>query len=167
MNPFSFAMPSSITLLLVLAWGVAGYYAGDYNRNNAWLAKQAVAESQALKDLQAAQDRGDALSNGLIAQQTQINQLKLENHDALNRATTGRACLGVSALRVLNAAPGIRVNNLPQATGSAAAASEPASTDTDIALWIADTGAAFEVCRSRLDALIDWNSPQRSATPPL
>ena len=65
MTPLSFPMPSSITLLLALAWGCAGYYAGDYNRNNAWLAKQVVAERQERENLQAALARGKAVMVGV------------------------------------------------------------------------------------------------------
>lgn len=168
MTPLSFPMPSSITLVLALAWGGAGYYAGDYNRNNAWLAKQVVAERQERENLQAALARGDALSTGLLNQQDEINQLKTEKRDALTLASTGRPCLGSAALRLLNNAPGIRVKRLPAPTSSPAATSEPAaaagsddagySTDTQAALWVLDAGAQFEVCRARLNALIDWHT---------
>ena len=69
MTPFSFPMSWSVGLVLMLAWGGTGYYAGDHNRNNAWLAKQTIAERQAKEQLQAAQARGDTLSSELLQQQ--------------------------------------------------------------------------------------------------
>jgi len=159
MTPLSFPLSWPVIALLMLAWSGTGYWAGDHNRNNAWLAKQAVAERQAREALQAEQVRGDALSTGLLHQQTQIDQLKTEKHEALTLATTGRPCLGSPALRVLNTAPGITVRSLPPATSSAVAADGPFATDTDIASWVIDAGSAFEVCRARLDALIDWETP--------
>lgn len=148
-----------LVALLFLGPPAVGYWAGDHNRNNAWLAKQAVAEQQAREALQESQARGDALSTGLLNQQSVIDQLKTEKHEALTLATTGRPCLGSPALRVLNTAPGITVRSLPPATSSAVAADGPFSTDTDIAVWIVDAGTDFKVCRARLDALIDWHTP--------
>ena len=128
--------------------------------------------------LQAANDRGDQLLNVLELRQADINQLAREKRDAINKVTTGRACLGESALRVLNTAPGLRVRGVAPtvsstaAAGAAAAAytdigdvSDIVSTDTDIATWAIDAGAQYEVCRARLDALIDWHlQPKPLAT---
>lgn len=57
-----------VSILLVLAWGGVGYWAGDYNRNNAWLAKQAVSERQAREDLEAEVKRGQTAATEFIAQ---------------------------------------------------------------------------------------------------
>lgn len=119
--------------------------------------------------LQAANDRGDQLVTALELRQDDINQLAREKRDAITKVTTGRACLGESALRLLNSAPGLSVRGLAPATGIAAAAGAQAatdtvvSTDTDIAIWAVDAGAQYEVCRARLDALIDWH--QQPAPP--
>lgn len=115
--------------------------------------------------LQAAQAHGDALSAGLLQQQTQIDQLKSEATRAIKKATSGKPCLNAPALRLLNTAPGLGVRDLSPATGSTPAAGEPFATDTDVAFWIVDAGAAFETCRTRLDALIDWHTPTQPATP--
>ena len=125
----------------------------DHATEKAQLAQAGVAT------LQAATARGDALTQGLLQQQTQINQLKTQASHALTQATTGQPCLNSAALRLLNAAPGLAVAGLPQAASGPATAGEPIATDTHIALWIVDAGAAFEVCRTRLDALIDWSRP--------
>jgi prophage endopeptidase len=122
----------------------------------------------AAKVLQSAQDRGDALTTTLAQRQTSIDQLKKEKRDALHQVTTGRTCLDGPALRLLNSAPGLRVSGLAPATsgaltagGAAAAAADiqaTVSTDTDIAGWAIDAGAQYEICRARLDALIDWHA---------
>jgi hypothetical protein len=58
MTPFSFPLSWPVIALLMLAWGGTGYYAGDHNRNNAWLAKQVVVERQAREALEAEVERG-------------------------------------------------------------------------------------------------------------
>lgn len=162
-------MKLSSTLALLLACSALGYWAGDHQRNNAWLAKQAKAEHQAKEALQAAQTRGDNLSRTLLQQQDQIIQLKSEKLHAITLATTGRPCLGGPALRLLDQAPGLKLYGLSPTTGSAAAAGGATaaiggdtdaeySSDTQAALWIAEAGARYEVCRARLDALIGWHS---------
>lgn len=170
-------------LLWALSISACAYFAGDHQRNNAWLAKQGVAERDARVALQVAQARGDRLSNALLSAERQIDQQRTEIQHALNKTTRGSPCLNGATLRVLKQAPGIVVSSVPQPTGSAAAAGEPPgasgdrarsstdtgngtaadaawySTDTQIANWIAEAGAAYGVCRSRLDALIDWHAP--------
>jgi len=162
------ALPStwSIALVLAVACGASGYYAGYRYSDNACQASQSKRLAVALAEQQAADARGNALTTALIQKQSQIDQFNQEAHRAITQATSGRTCLDSAALRVLNSAPGITV--MPAPTGSVAAAGEAPvaaggdsawySTDTQIALWSADTGAAFEVCRARLDALIDWNT---------
>lgn len=173
-----------LTAALLLAWGATGFWAGDQYRNNSFLAQQASAQLQAKAALQAAQARGDALSAELLAQQDHIDQLKTESLHAITTSTTGRACLNSSTVRLLDSAPGITLRvqpgRLPPAPGSAAAAdaaaaradadSAPASTpdtaqdsatyasDTDVSTWIVGAAAQYEVCRTRLDALIDWSA---------
>lgn len=58
-------------LLLALALLAAGFVAGDKHRNDAWLAKQAVAENAAAKKYQAEVVRGDAATATLISAQRQ------------------------------------------------------------------------------------------------
>lgn len=58
-------------LLLALTLLAAGFMAGDKHRNEAWLAKQAVAERAAAKKYQAEVVRGDAATATLIAAQRQ------------------------------------------------------------------------------------------------
>jgi hypothetical protein len=157
-------------LIAALVWTglvcYGGYLLGDAKS----LSREAAYERQAKLDLQEAQLRGDALTTGLLTQQGQIDQLKTEKQHAVQLATTGRTCLGSDALRVLDHSPGITFIGPTQAASTADAAdATPATdigvssngdhvvTDTSVAQWIVDAGASYEVCRARLDALIDWN----------
>ena len=118
------------------------------------------AAEDATQRLQAAQKRGDWLSESLLITEDLNDQLRTEVHRALNQKTTGRACLNEPTLRVLQSAPGITISGLPPttySTSSPAAAGEAVATDTDIAHWAADAGAAYSTCSARLDALIDWH----------
>ncbi|MGQ0711622.1 MAG: hypothetical protein ACT4NV_17960 [Rhodoferax sp.] len=154
---------------LSLAWGALGFYAGDQHRNNAWLHEQASAQRAAKEALQAAQQRGDTLSRQLLAREGQIDQLKKEKAHAIALATTGRTCFSGPALRLLDQAPGLAISGLPAPASSSAAAdgaagadaddSERRSTDTQVAQWAADAAGQYEVCRARLNALIEWHAP--------
>ena len=159
MSPLSLPMRALIAVVLCLACAGFGYYAGDHNRNNAWLAQQGVAERQAKEALQAATARGDTLSGQLLRQEDQIIQLKTEKLHAIALSTTGRPCLSGATLRLLNQTPGLSVQGLPPATSGVVAANEPVASDTNIAQWAADAGAQFEVCRARLNTLIEWHTP--------
>lgn len=156
--------------VLLLAWGGCGFYLGGQHSDARWQALQVAQERAARDALQAAQVRGDALSTELLVRTGEIDQLKEESHRAISKATTGRTCLDGAAVRVLQRAPGI--TTVPAPTSGAAAAGEPVasaggdggwgadsvSTDTQVATWAVDAASAFEVCRTRLDALIDWHA---------
>lgn len=171
-------MRAFAALLVLLVCSALGYEAGDYNRNNAWLATHDNAERQAKERLLAAQMRGDDLSSKLLRQQDQIIQLKAEVFHAIKNTTTGRPCFNEPTLRLLDHAPGLSVQGLPTATGNVAAIGGATSTtggddptaertaaggayssDTQVALWIVDVTSRFETCRTRLNALIEWHTP--------
>lgn len=160
--------------LLLLVWASCSFYVGDRYRNAAWLQKQSVQQEVAKKQLEAEQLRGDALTTGLITQQNEIFQLTQEAQRGIKTATTGRACLGSAAIRVLNSAPGMSTQLAP-ASGAAAAhgatvapadnagsaapdSGDEFATDTQVGEWAIDATAQYETCRSRLDKLIDWYS---------
>lgn len=123
--------------------------------------KQHQAEAAAAI-LAAAQVRGNALTARLLNQQAHIDQLTTEARRAIPQVTSGRPCLGLAALRLLDSAPGLAVAGLPPAAGSAAAEGGPLALDSDIARWAIDAGAAYEVCRARFDALSDWHAAAAS-----
>lgn len=169
-------------VLLAIAIGASAYWAGDNNRNNAWLASQAQTAREASATLSAAQARGDRLSKALLHSEHQISQLRTEVHHALNKTTTGSPCLNGATLRLLNQAPGLAVSGVPWTASGAAAAggsfaadtgdnttphsawySTTYSTDTQIASWIADAGSAYRICKARLDTLIDWHLEEKKS----
>ncbi|WP_180125639.1 hypothetical protein [Rhodoferax sp. BLA1] len=168
----SFMRPLFWIPMILLVWASCSFYLGDRYRNAAWIKKQNDQLQAATVQLGAERDRGDALTTALLTSQSQIDQLSQEAHRGIKNETTGRACLGGGALRVLNSAPGLRTQLTT--TGSTAAAYGPAAasaddagtqassgdefaTDTQIADWAIDAGAQYEICRIRLDKLIDWH----------
>ena len=70
-----FEFPPLLTVILVLAWGGAGFWAGDYNRNNVWIAKQAEVQRKAQLDYQAEVKRGnEAASQAILDAQVLQNE---------------------------------------------------------------------------------------------
>lgn len=151
-----------------------------------------IALERAAADLQAAQARGDALTNELEAANRQAETLRGELDEQIALATQGRACLDAAALRVLDRAPGIapapaRVPT-PARRAAAAGGAQPAAdppqpaggadpepdarsaSDTDLARWALTAGARYDACARRLDALIDWHEkppePAADRAPP-
>lgn len=164
-----------ISILAFLLFGL-GMLAGqhvEHLKGQAQLAdlRESVAETQRLAAqssahrLQAAQERGDALTLQVADRDGQINSLLKEKRHALAQTTFGRACLGTAALRVLDGAAGLRVADLPEASGGTDAADGRVATDTDLGQWALDAGAQYERCRQRLGALIDWHISPQPSTP--
>ena len=123
------------------------------------------------RTLQSAQTRGDALTTQLAQRQVQIDQLAKDKRDAIHRLTTGRACLSGAAVRVLNQpddpADYGATTGVPQPVGSSQAADAAFASDTDIGQWIVTAKSQYELCRQRLDALIDWHGqPQEQHREP-
>jgi len=134
------------------------------------------ASEEAITRLQVANARGDELTQTLLQREDQIHKLSREKHDAIAQATTGSPCLDGPALRLLNSSAGLHVAGIPTPPSSAAAAGAAAAahpddrdivaTDADITGWAIDAGAQYEVCRGRLDALIDWHPNPPAPTSP-
>jgi len=140
-----------------------------------------LTQQAAARRLQDAQQRSDTLSTALAETITKTTTLQQEKTHALRLAATGRVCLDARALGVLNTSPGLRVTGLdgvptsqpglaaagatlgpdtdhPSAAPNAQGAPGLTATDTDIGAWAIGAGAAYEACRARLDALIDWHA---------
>lgn len=102
--------------------------------------------------------RGDRLTRQLAAARRQNATLTKERKDAALEVTDGRVCLREPALRLLDGAPGLRVQ-LPGAAGGAAGADAGrVATDTGVFLWSLDAGAQYAECVRRLGALIDFHN---------
>lgn len=120
------------------------------------------------RQLQAAQVRGDALAHDLAQRQAQIDQLHQDKRHALTRVTTGRPCLSLAAVRLLNDDPAdYGAPSVPPATGSPDAAGATTATDVDVGGWAIAARAQYNTCRARLAALIDWHAqPQEQHREP-
>ncbi|WP_445372710.1 hypothetical protein ACH518_09495 [Methylomonas sp. HW2-6] len=101
------------------------------------------------------QVRGDALSNRLAHTESDLNLRTLEVTRAVSKVTTGRACLGDAAVRLLNRAPRDDPT-VSETAGASVAESAAIATDTDVAGWIGNAQGQYETCRARLGALIDY-----------
>lgn len=62
----SAAARALIALVLLLLTAAGSYWAGDHNRNNAWLADQAKAERDAHDEYQAEVERGNAAAGSFL-----------------------------------------------------------------------------------------------------
>lgn len=116
------------------------------------------AATQNVVRLQTAQARGDALTNDLLLARAEADAAQEQLHAALSRATTGRACLGGGALRLLDRATlGVRADLPASASSPAAADAEPVATDTQVAQWAGSAIHQYAECARRLDALIRFS----------
>lgn len=118
--------------------------------------ERAHAEAASMK-LLAAAERGDALTRDLWAARRAAETLKKERDDAIALGTTGRECFDAAALRVLDGAPGLRVDLPETARGADGADADLTATDTDIGRWALAAGERYDECRRRYQALIDWH----------
>lgn len=138
-----------------------------------------AASQNASRALYAAQQRGDALTLQLAAAGAAAHQITQERQHDVATVTTGRACLGEPALRLLDGAPGLSVQ-LPAPTRRAADphaahAAPPAdlasaittnvtATDAHVTTWALAAGAQYAECARRLDALIGWHATADGTT---
>lgn len=128
----------------------------DLRRSQAQANERAATRN--IARLQVANARGDALTNQLLAARAEADAAQEQLHAALSRVTTGRACLGGGALRLLDGASvGIRADLPPPAGGTVAADASDVATDTQVAGWAADANHRYTECARRLDALIQFN----------
>lgn len=115
------------------------------------------AEKTAREQLETEQARGNALSDKLAKKETALTEKTQEVSRALSRLTTGRKCLDARTVGVLNdTSTGTAADDVRAATGTPDAADGPAASDTDVAGWINHAKGQYEICRGRLDALIDY-----------
>jgi len=164
-------------LVCFVIGALAGFAAGYAFEHRARLAEvaqiraeiaraEAAAAEESRRRIEAASRAADA---ALAEKDRRMLELDATNrrlrHD-LQSATTGRPCLSADARGLLQQSPAFGLK-LPQTTGGAVAAPAAAaadsgdaardSTDADIAGWIIDAAALYEQCRSRIDALRQWD----------
>lgn len=117
---------------------------------------EADARSADVETLKLSKLHGDALTLRLQATESTLSKREKELRNAIASKTTGRACLSGDVVRLLNGTATDNATDLPAPAPVAAAADGPAATDTDVAQWISYAKGQYEVCRARLNALIDW-----------
>ena len=117
---------------------------------------EAAAEKQYRERFAAEQQRGDGLSAQLAQAETQLTQRTLEVSRAVTKVTTGKRCLDSAAVRLLNRSAADHDSAVPQAAEPPAAESTAIATDTDVAGWIGGAQYQYDICRARLDGLIDF-----------
>lgn len=147
---------AAVAGLCAWAWQANSYEAKLADMRSSIAESDRMRARAAATALQAAQVRGDVLTRDLLARENLITKLSKEKRDALSRLTTGRPCLGADAVGVLNDPNGAGAG-VPPSTGNTAATGGGFATDTDVGHWAAAARAAYDTCRTRLDALIDWH----------
>lgn len=137
------------------------YQAQIANIHLAHKTAELATEKASADRLRAAASLSDVLSNSLANKEYEINALTLEKTREIHHYATGNVCFNAGLTKLLNA----ESVNLPSTSSESAAKSESAAaidaqiytlTDTDLAEWIANAKGKYETCRSRLDALIDF-----------
>jgi len=135
----------------------ANHYEAQISRiNEAYAQAQSKADLAALERLQKAQALGDQLSGELSKTEAKLHKKEKELSNEIARNADGIVCLNSRLVGLLNA-PQTGAGHLPQSAISLDAAHGAIATDTDVAGWINSAQKQYEVCRVRLNALIDFN----------
>lgn len=154
----------SIVGSLMVAYGI-GRIEGKALCRGDQAAVLAKAREKDIADLKKAQAHGDTLTEQLQTAQTMLTKKEQEVRNALASKTTGRACLSGDVVRLLNQSPAEgRSTDLSTPSASTAAADGASTpdtpigyaTDTDVAQWANTARTQYDLCRTRLNALIDW-----------
>lgn len=141
-----------------LAWNYsANHYEAQISRiNEAHAQNQSKADRAALERLQKAQALGDQLSGELSKTEAKLHKKEKELFDEIARNADGIVCLNSRLVGLLNASQ-TGAGHMPQSALALDAAHGAIATDTDVAGWINSAQKQYEVCRGRLNALIDFN----------
>jgi hypothetical protein len=142
----------------------AGFAAGrHYAAVSVAEARESLAEVrraiavQAAHRLMSAHARSDTLTRQLSTARLAAAQDRKERNRAIAQLTDAGVCLREPALRVLDGAPGIRVDLPDAGSGAAGADAGRVATNSDIAGWALDAGSQYAECARRLTALINWH----------
>lgn len=142
-------------LLAMLLSTAGGFFAGyDWAKTkaDAQLARDMEAQ-QIILDRQRA--RADELSSSLSIAEGRVITQTVEVIKHVQKVTTGAPCLNSATVSLLQ--PGANSGLNPPASALAPEGAAPASSDTDIAYWIASANQHYETCALRLNSLIDFN----------
>lgn len=103
-----------------------------------------------------ANEINSSLITRVSKQDSELLAIKEEKTNEVKKFTTNTKCLNSSTVSVLNR------SNETSGSGMRSPRSQPISedgrfaSDTDVAIWIAGAKRAYDVCRSRLDAIADF-----------
>jgi hypothetical protein len=176
-------MPSTLTLYTTAAALAAGLVFGAAGGAKWEQARRLQCEqTRAVEHAAAAQQQTQRLAAALTAADSSVNAA-LQQRDAadarakeisreLNRQKllSGRACLSGAAVGLLNSHPAVDQRLSASAIGPAgspaSAAAHPddaailsvGATDADLAAWALDAMTLYQTCRTRIDALRQWDA---------
>lgn len=137
---------AALVMLVLAVWG-HGYTTGLTRESDR-------RDAQDLARLKTAVNLGNRLSGQLAGKQAATNAKTLEVMRNVPKVTTGRPCLGASAVSLLNDAPD---SHLPTPAGKPADPPKAvAATDRDVAGWVAGAKGQYKLVADQLDALIDY-----------
>ncbi|MBZ0105441.1 MAG: hypothetical protein K8H84_07390 [Sulfuricella denitrificans] len=139
-------------LSLVAALGLGFYSGQDWSntKHEAQRAKDLAAQQIAMEKQRA---HADELSNALSIAEGRIITQTVEVIKYVPKVTTGQPCLNRATVSLLQ--PGTDPGLRPPTGALTPEGAAPASSDTDIAGWIATANQHYETCAVRLNALID------------
>lgn len=166
MSPLMIALLAGLLAGSSTAWLVTdAVLSADIAELKAEQAESLAAAEQLFRQrYQAETERGDALSAQLSATETQLQTRTQEVHRALSQVTTGKRCLDSAAVRLLNRAPR-NDSAVPETAEPSIAESGAFATDTDVAGWIGGAQWQYDLCRARLNTLIDFETGRADERP--
>ena len=138
---------------MIAALGL-GFYSGQDWANTKHEAQRArdMDAHQIAMDKQRA--HADELSNALSIAEGRVITQTVEVIKHVQNVTTGQPCLNAATVSLLQ--PGADPSLRPPTGALATEGAAPASSDTDIAGWIATANQYYETCALRLNALVDF-----------
>jgi len=166
MNPLIIALFMGLLAGSGSSWFVTGVYyraqIADIYQAQAELL--AAAEQLFHQRYQAEIERGDVLSAQLSATESKLQTRTQEVQRAISQVTTGKRCLDSAAVRLLNRTPRDDPT-VPQAAEPSITESGAIATDTDVASWIGGAQWQYDLCRARLNTLIDFETGRPDDAP--
>jgi hypothetical protein len=136
-----------------LAWQLQGARVASCEAAAA-RAAQATAD-YASRQIEAAHRAAESATVEAMRRADVAETLARRYRGEIDRLAVGRPCLSADLRRLLQQSPAF----LPATSGGPVAATPAVarytgdSTDADVARWIVDASAMYEVCRGRIDAL--------------